>query len=73
VGSLIAKRLVNSNAVGKIENAERLVREIFLREFAKSSLFSYHFTGAKTGAPLSFTWNTTNFAGSVLLAFRLTT
>lgn len=30
----------------------------------------YHFTGTKTGAPLSFTKNTINFADFVLLAFR---
>jgi hypothetical protein len=29
--------------------------------------------GVTTGAPLSFTKNTTNFAGLVLLAFRPTT
>jgi hypothetical protein len=32
-----------------------------------------HFTGTSTGADLSFTRNTTNFAGWVLLAFRPTT
>ena len=32
-----------------------------------------HFTGTSTGAPLSLTKNTTNFAGLVLLAFRPTT
>jgi hypothetical protein len=32
-----------------------------------------YFVGTNTGAPLSFTKNTTNFAGLVLLAFRPTT
>ena len=32
--------------------------------------FPHYFTGTSTGAPLSFTKNTTNFAGLVLLAFR---
>ena len=31
-----------------------------------------YFTGINTGAPLSFTRNTTNFAGFVWLAFRPT-
>ena len=31
-----------------------------------------HLTGVRIGAPLSFTRNTTNFAGAVWLAFRLT-
>jgi hypothetical protein len=34
---------------------------------------SFHFAGTNTGAPLSLTKNTTNFAGLALLAFRLTT
>src|SRR6185503_4016150 len=35
--------------------------------------FRGHFTGMTTWAPLSLTKTTRNFAGSVLLAFRLTT
>jgi hypothetical protein len=35
--------------------------------------FRYRFTGTNTGAPLSLTKNTTDFAGLALLTFRLTT
>ena len=35
--------------------------------------YGHHCTGTNTGAPLSFTRKTTNFAGFVLLAFRPTT
>ena len=38
-----------------------------------SSCFGFYLVGASTGAPLSFTKNTTNFAGLVWLAFRPTT
>src|ERR1700743_2066140 len=38
-----------------------------------SSHFADYLVGINTGAPLSFTRNTTNFAGSVLLALRPTT
>src|SRR5262249_13722630 len=35
--------------------------------------FMFYFAGTNAGAPLSFTKNTTNFAGFVLLTFRPTT
>jgi hypothetical protein len=38
-----------------------------------SSCFGFYLVGTSTGAPLSFTKNTTNFAGLVWLAFRPTT
>jgi hypothetical protein len=41
------------------------------RETMIGTLCSY-FVGVSTGAPLSFTRNTMNFAGLVLLAFRPT-
>ena len=44
----------------------------FVHNFA-SSCFGFYLVGTSTGAPLSFTKNTTNFAGLVWLAFRPTT
>jgi hypothetical protein len=41
-------------------------------KFAGSCL-GFYLVGTSTGAPLSFTKNTTNFAGLVWLAFRPTT
>ena len=38
-----------------------------------SSCFGFYLVGTSTAAPLSFTQNTTNFAGLVWLAFRPTT
>ena len=38
-----------------------------------SSCLDFYLVGTSTGAPLSFTKNTTNFAGLVWLAFRPTT
>jgi hypothetical protein len=47
-------------------------RAVWSEPEAPLSLRSY-LTGVSTGAPLSFTMNTRNFAGLVWLAFRPTT
>jgi len=48
-------------------------RDLFFRLSVFPLKVLTHFTGTSTGAALSFTRNTTNFAGWVLLAFRPTT
>ena len=57
----------------KSDPTSTTIETTWLVQKTAERLFLSHFTGTSTGAPLSFTRNTTNFAGWVVLAFRLTT
>ena len=62
-----------SSATGRVESEISLgVVDGAQCSFTVPRLFRRYFTGTNTGAPLCLTKNTRNFAGLVLLAFRLT-
>ena len=69
---LLIVSLLDATMVAKLSSASTMSAPSFRERHNQSLLFHFG-TGTNTGAPLSFTKNTTNFAGLVLLAFLPTT